>query len=120
MLTNSWMSIIHSNWAALVAGHKVWLELSPHEHPQWCAAFRSNVGWPDGQSCDYTLSFGDGSRLHAQCFGNVPGRVRIRLHRDRFDPENSLINFVLHGLFETPAGPALAGIALLASIVRLT
>ena len=118
MLTRFWNSIIRAHWPSLAAGHKIWLEVSPHDHPKWCSAFRSNVGWPDGQSCDYTMSFGDGSRMHAQCYGAINGSVRVRLHRDRFDPDKSLANFLLHGIFETPAVPALVGLALVASLAK--
>lgn len=83
-------------------------------HPNYGTLFRQNVGWPDGQTSDYTISYKDGSRLHAQCFGIRNGFVRVRLHWDKFDPDQGLLNFVLHGLLETPVGPAMVGVLVVA------
>jgi hypothetical protein len=105
----SWSSLIRAYWPTLALGKKVWLDVDPNLHPKFDRAFRANVGWPDGQSCDYTIPYDDGSRIHAQCFGIQNRRLRIRLHRDRFDPDRNFMSFVMHGLTETPVGPLLLG-----------
>lgn len=113
-----WNSIISAQWKSLVAGHKIWITVPLHHHPKWCLLFRANAGWPVGQSCDYTISYGDGSRLHVQCFGAVGGQLRLRLHRDRFDPDQGFLSWILHGLVETPVGPVLAGAAVVLSVAN--
>lgn len=112
----SWKALINAKWPALVAGQKVWINVHPNAHPKFDLTFRANVGWPDGQSCDYTISYDDGSRIHAQCYGYLNGWLRIRLHRDRYDPDRSFGNFLLHGLTETPVGPLVLGALVLGGI----
>lgn len=111
-----WNRIISKHWTHLAAGKRLWLEVVHLNHPANDRRFRPNVGWPDGQICDYTLSLSDGSRIHAQCFGENGGRYRLRLHRDKFDPDQGIANFVLHGLLETPFGALAASIVLLGSL----
>ena len=109
----SWHSFITSNWTALVAGKELWTNVHPSAHPRLSPLFKANSGWPVGQQCDYTASFQDGSRIHAQCFGVEHGLLRVRVHRDQFDPDQGFFNFVLHGLLETPVVPMVAAAALL-------
>jgi len=116
MYQQSWNSVINAQWPALYAGKKVWVDVHPAFHPKHGTLFRENVGWPAGQTSDYTISYKDGSRLHAQCFGIRNGFVRVRLHRDKFDPDQGFLNFVLHGLLETPVGPAMVGVLVVGTI----
>lgn len=116
----SWQSFIGANWVALAAGKKIWVTLHPHQHPRLSPLFKANTGWPVGQHSDYTASYRDGSRIHVQCFGPENGLLRMRLHRDQFDPDQSPLHFLLHGLLETPAGPLLAVAALVGGGLRMS
>lgn len=101
-------------WSRLVTGEKVDLPTWEVEHPAARPDIfrRPTEAWPVGQTCDYVMSFGDGSRVHAQCM-NVNGQSFVRIHRDRFDPDHSIGNLVLHGLTETPIGVAFGIVALI-------
>jgi len=107
-----WHTFIASNWVALAAGKKIWINVRPGDHPRFSTLFKANTGWPAGQHCDFTASYRDGSRVHVQCFATERGMLRLRVHRDQFDPDQGVLNLVLHGLLETPAGPMLALVAL--------
>lgn len=103
----NWTRWIHENWKQLEAGRKLWLSVGEYGHPRHHAGFTKNDGWPVGQSCDYTMSMSDESRIHVQCFGLKTGGSRLRIHRDAYDPDSGLGNLLLHTVFETPVGPAL-------------
>jgi hypothetical protein len=100
-------------WSRLAAGQKVDLPADEVEHPEDRQDIFSQPpgAWPVGQSCDHVWRLADGSRVHAQCL-EVGGRSAIRIHRDKYDPAHSFAHFVLHGLTETPIGPALGAVAL--------
>ncbi|MBL8624669.1 MAG: hypothetical protein JNK64_25400 [Myxococcales bacterium] len=99
-----WTHLVRHRWAELVAGKKIDLLVPETYHPENDPFFRANTGWPVGQASDYTLSIADGSRVHAQCFGAAGGKVRLRIHRDRWDPDQGLGNAMAHAAFETPLG----------------
>ncbi len=109
----SLVPFIKQNWSRLGAGKKFTIRASEFLHPSRDPSFRERPGWPVGQTCDYVASVTDGSRVHAQCF-TQDGEAVIRVHRDEWDPDHSLGNFIKHALFETPAGPILGALALIA------
>src|SRR5262245_29625875 len=99
-----WNRLVRHRWEELVAGKKFDLLVPETFHPKHDPLFRANTGWPVGQACDYTLSITDGSRVHVQCFGAEGGKVRLRVHRDRWDPDKGLGHALAHAAFETPLG----------------
>ena len=110
-----WNTMIRPRWSELAAGKKFDLLVADIYHPKNDPRFRKNTGWPVGQACDFTLSMTDGSRVHVQCFGTEGGMHRLRVHRDRWDPDSGLMHFILHAAFETPVGLMVAGAVLLGS-----
>ena len=110
-------TIIRRYASELWAGRHVELSALRVEHPAWRPDLFSPLptAWPVGQQCDFAHRVGDGSRIHAQCFVR-DGQSKIRFHRDRWDPDAGLANWLCHGLFETPAGPALLSLAAIALI----
>lgn len=110
---------LRRNWAALLRGQKLRVRVAEVGHPRDLPhLFRPTSGWPDGQSCDFAMRLEDGSRVHAQCYKTRDGVEMLRIHRDRFDPDRGPVELILHGLFETPAGPVLGALALFALLHR--
>src|SRR4051812_19745367 len=62
-----WQTFIASNWVALTAGKKLWINVRRSDDPRFSPLFKANTGWPVGQHCDFTASYRDGSRVHVQC-----------------------------------------------------
>jgi len=106
-------------WKLLVAGKKIDIPGWQVEHPEHRPDIFSQppVAWPVGQTCDHVMRLQDGSRIHAQCM-TVSGQSVIRLHRDQFDPAHSFVNFILHGLLETPIGVAVGVVALAVAVSK--
>ena len=105
-------------WSVLQAGRKIEVAADEIEHP---AARRDlfvvpPAAWPVGQSCDYVWRLDGGGRVHAQCFTR-DGRGMIRFHVDRWDPDRSPGDAILHAIRETPLGPVLGVAAVLALVV---
>ncbi len=107
-----WNRLVRHRWAELMAGKKIDLLVPETFHPKHDPLFRANSGWPVGQACDYTLSMTDDSRVHVQCFGVEGGKLRLRVHRDRWDPDKGLGHALAHAAFETPLGLFAAGLML--------
>ena len=114
----NWNKFIRRNWKQLTLGRKLWVTSDFYSHPRHLRGFRVNIGWPVGQSRDYTMSLGDGSRIHVQEFGQKGGLYRFRVHRDAYDPDQGLGNWLLHGLLETPVVPMIAGVAIATSLIN--
>lgn len=114
----NWQHWIRTHWSALTAGNKLYIPQSEIMHPGRCPLFTAGLGFPDGQTCDYMMPINDGSRIHVQCFTSANGVASFRVHRDRWNPDRDLASFVLHALFETPVGPALTGLVVLAVFAR--
>lgn len=104
---------VRRTWVALENGEA--LEVAAHaiEHPlaRPDLFLRAGEAWPVGQTCDYVWPLDDGSRIHVQCIDSPQG-PRIRVHRDRWDPNRDLSSLIAHGLFETPLLPILGVICL--------
>jgi len=79
------------------------------EHPAWRADLFAvpSAAWDMGQRCDYVWRLPEGGRIHAQCFEHERQRM-VRLHLDKYDPDRGLVDALMHLVFETPAGPAIA------------
>lgn len=115
----SWQNWINRNWSGLTEGKKLFVHEDDIEHPSHRPdLFKPGDGFPDGQTCDYMMPLSDKSRIHVQCYREENGVSKLRIHRDRWDPDRDLESFVKHALFETPFGPALAGFALVALFAR--
>lgn len=115
----AWVNWIRQNWNDLAAGKKLFLREDVFGHPSSRRdLFRPGDGFPDGQSCDYMMPLEDKSRIHVQCYRDEAGAPMLRVHRDRWDPDHDFESFVKHTLFETPMGPALAGIAIVVLFAR--
>jgi hypothetical protein len=114
-----WINWINLNWTALASGKKLLVRQDDVGHPsRHSGLFTPGSGFPDGQTCDYMLPLDDKSRIHVQCYRTSHGTPMLRVHRDRWDPDRDLGNFVMHTFFETPLGPAFAGLAFAAFLSR--
>jgi hypothetical protein len=104
--------VVRELWPRLVRGEKIHVAQIGLEHPGDRPDLFTNPrgAWPDGQRCDFVWRLSDGSRIHAQCYGEGE-RVTIRLHRDHWDPEAGLVPAVLHFFVETPLGRVLGLVA---------
>jgi hypothetical protein len=106
-------SVVQQLWSRLQNGEKVDVPTWAVEHP----SSRPDLfgvppeAWPMGQTCDFVWQLGDRGRVHAQCF-EANGTKTVRLHLDKWDPERSIGDAIMHLLFETPAGPLIGGAVL--------
>ena len=89
----------------LCPGRSVELDMAEVEHPSQRPDLFHPLehAWPAGQSCDWAWPQTDGSRIHVHCV-TTDGRPKLRVHRDRWDPEQGATRAVAHGLLETPIG----------------
>lgn len=114
-------SVVQALWPRLYRGEKVDVPETTVEHPSWREDLFAvpSAAWDMGQRCDYVWRLPQGGRIHAQCFER-DGQRMVRFHLDKYDPDRGLVDALLHLVFETPAGPAIAfaGVVLVAS--RLT
>lgn len=109
-----WKTWLMRNMKTLQGGDRIFVLARELPHPAYCEGFKKVDGWPDGQRCDWALRLDDGSRIHVQCYLDQNGVEKYRIHRDKWDPSLGLESWLMHALFETPAGPA---IGILASVL---
>lgn len=95
----SWLTWIRGNLGALRSGR--WVR-APHwlPHPSQAGFKRLDIAEPNGQVADYALSLRDGSRIHAH--EHDDGSLVV--HRDKWDPDRSLLHAVVHFFGETKLG----------------
>lgn len=116
---SDWWMWIEQNCAALNAGEKIVISEHLLGHPRSRPdLFSPVVGYPDGQTCDWAVPLEGGKRVHAQCFSGPKGERLIRVHIDKWDPNRSFGHFVMHSLFETPAGPLLGFALVVGALAR--
>ncbi len=107
-------------WPQLMRGEKIEVPAAWIEHP----ASRPDLfgvppgAWPVGQTCDYVWRLREGGRIHAQCFGRN-GSPMLRVHLDRFDPDRSFGDLLLHAIHETPVGPILGAAAAIGAVALI-
>jgi len=107
----SWTGWIAAMWPQLLRGDR--LTAPPHlMSPALAGLRRLAFGTPSGQSADWSIPYDDGSRAHIHEFADG----RLIVHRDRFDPDRGLGNFVAHLMSETFVGPLVIGVVVVAMV----
>lgn len=111
-VTGTWIGWIASVWPRLKARAKVEAPACL-PHPEDGGFSPESIATPEGQCCDWVLSYDDGSRIHIHEF--CDGRRVV--HRDQYDPNQGLGNLIAHLALETPLVPALLiGVGLVAVV----
>lgn len=117
-LTPEWRAFVEGAWPSLVRRGRVCAPAGL-PHPSLAGWERPWLSEPAGQVADWTLSLGDGSRLHAHEYADG-GLV---VHRDALDPSQGVGRAVGHALTETSLGKTavlgLAGFGLAHLVARL-
>ncbi len=110
-LWGEWLGLA---WEHLVAGRH--LEV-PHwlPHPTAAGFTRETLAMAAGQSADWVLPLDDESRLHVHEFSDG----HLVAHRDKIDPNRSLMHAVAHIAWETEIGNVALAVCILALGARL-
>lgn len=114
MISTQWQKWIGDAWDSLVDGRKLQVPYAL-PHPVEAGFVQESIATPAGQCRDWVLSLDDESRIHVHEFKDG----RPIAHRDKIDPNRSVLHAVGHFVTETNLGRVLVVVGLCVGAAKL-